>query len=456
MGDPRGPKPAQPLLRRALFEDVENFFPVWTGAAGTSESFQHFATRLANGEVRTLGCRPSAVLRVLWLGENFGGIRLAVIGFLSAICTPLAIDSVCPEPTTALGRALAMSLRGPASSSTLLDILHRHNSDARLTLAIIDKELGQERTCPWLQEGSVVLCSVRGGLQQGTVPRRLLRTLQGAFLSGLGLDVRCRFYACVLNPLVEEREKEAPLWLCPVCLRKLAALEIPNWTLRDHYSQLMAWFSQNGMHDEAGWCAERFQVVLGVAPDPVPEPPELCDRPPGSAEHAPQVDKPIVQTRGPQDGKKLAILRKKARERERSAIVGKLEAMPSDNVLARCIDEASPPVSGSRKSATCNDVEVVRISGHAGSLQHLNGDYKLTATCNGRRAFCSHSGMFLYYLSSSDSWAIGPKLKSEAVFADCGPAAGKDFEQLWRVWDGKSWTEQRGVIATPVEKASFV
>lgn len=225
-------------------------------------------------------------------------------------------------------------------------------------------------------------------------------------MNSLGL-LPCTFYMCLLNPSDVEG---ALVWhLCPVCLRKVAALLGSSWDVTAHYQSCLSWMQSENLPEESTWYQERLQVVLG----------SFGEMPPIQIEDTLQGDshdaRPAVRTPNPTK-RKSGTPKKKA----------------------------APPTPARSNTQLDGNIEVV-LSGRKGILSSMNGAYWPYGGCNSQRAFCKDAGqgrqLYLFYMQELDSWVIGPRLGDQCVFADCGPANDDFFGQTWRVWDGTSWME---------------
>jgi len=107
----------------------------------------------------------------------------------------------------------------------------------------------------------VSLCSVHRFLPRRDEPQRLalVRTLKtGTHEIGHMLGMaHCTFYHCLMNGSNSLAESDRrPLFLCPVCLRKL------EWRLgfdrRKRYERLKAFFDECGLMEQAAFCERRL------------------------------------------------------------------------------------------------------------------------------------------------------------------------------------------------------
>jgi archaemetzincin len=76
----------------------------------------------------------------------------------------------------------------------------------------------------------------------------------------------CPFYECLMNGVNSLPELDrSPIWLCPVCLRKL------QWNLkldlRDRYRRLVTFLHRHGLGDWASWADGRLALLQGAAED---------------------------------------------------------------------------------------------------------------------------------------------------------------------------------------------
>ena len=70
----------------------------------------------------------------------------------------------------------------------------------------------------------------------------------------------CIFFRCVLNGSNHLQESDSrPLWLCPVCLRKLQ-FSI-GFNIADRYSSLVRLYRKIGFNYEARWIAKRLKAI---------------------------------------------------------------------------------------------------------------------------------------------------------------------------------------------------
>lgn len=402
--DPRGPLPASKSLRRALFDDVEAFFPECRHRAGSEETFAEFARRVSSGDVSLLPLGAAAT--VLWIGSatNRNGALRTIGGLLSALLTPAAIEATAPLPTTAVGRAVSMMLRGARSCSgrSLLDVLARHRGSiaGSVVVAVTDSELTDEsgRACSSMVDGQALLCNWKVDSPDGVQ----VETLVAQVLGVLGLGT-CSPYMCVMNPPEAKGGFRSAARLCPVCLRKLGTLLGASWEPSAHYEALLAWCRSSSREEDSTWCRERLEVVSG------------------NYFHA-------------------------------STASDEVSAKP--NTRNRTAPLTSMPTTMPLPAANLDSADYVELKGCQGALRALNGRYAAQGICNSRRAFVADAGrrrLYFYYLSCSDAWVVGPNLGAEAIFADCGPvASSRDLSQIWRLWDGCVWKENSGVTALPI------
>ncbi|CAE8683133.1 unnamed protein product [Polarella glacialis] len=456
--DPRGPPPLDRLLKRALFEDLDSFFtPLELPAAGNArgEGFPSFSRRLAAGELSGLGAAGGVGVRLVWLGSGRGAELWLnpARELLAALLAPSLVEADAPSAATALGRATTLLTGGPPGAASppprafgaraLLDALRRHalnaprGGRAALAVAMTDggvvDDTGRPIDCV-ADESVLAFCL--GSAAEGTDWQRLAR-LAAAVFAALGL-AECSFYSCLLNSSVRQAEVGSVpiLHLCPVCLRKLAALLGPgsNWAVASHYRGLLAWTRKTKeLEEEATWYKERLQVVTEQYVDDEESLKFCFSTAPILVSAPPAPEAPAAR--------RVAVLAAAAVEAEPE----ELEVSPAEaSALLR-----APP------GGSCS-LSVV-LSGRRGSLTALNGRYLPAGSSGGRLAFRlagepgSHPGLelFLYYVSESDSWSLGPVLGDESVYADCGPVGAdcRDLAQTWRVWDGKAWAEDRKLSA---------
>jgi len=95
-----------------------------------------------------------------------------------------------------------------------------------------------------------------------TLLRRSCRVLVHETSHMFGMQ-HCIYFNCVMNGANHLQEFDArPMFLCPVCLRKLA------WStgddVKERYERLQAAYQEIGLPDEAAWLADRLEQ-LGVS-----------------------------------------------------------------------------------------------------------------------------------------------------------------------------------------------
>jgi archaemetzincin len=74
----------------------------------------------------------------------------------------------------------------------------------------------------------------------------------------------CIFFRCILNGSNHLQESDSrPLFLCPVCLRKLQ-FSI-GFDVLDRYDKLFNFYRKVGFDDEARWVAGRLKRIASTA-----------------------------------------------------------------------------------------------------------------------------------------------------------------------------------------------
>lgn len=109
------------------------------------------------------------------------------------------------------------------------------------------------------------------------------------------------------------------------------------------------------------------------------------------------------------------------------------------------IDEDADDVDGQGRRRRCGGSKGLEEDGGGGSQN----------TTGGATTGVARVRLFLYFVPQLDTWLIsdapdcGSGGTSGTVAADCGPVGkdGTDFCQLWRVWDGEAWREDRNIVA---------
>eukprot|EP00747_Dinoflagellata_sp_TGD_P070631 gnl/TRDRNA2_/TRDRNA2_156686_c0_seq2.p1 gnl/TRDRNA2_/TRDRNA2_156686_c0~~gnl/TRDRNA2_/TRDRNA2_156686_c0_seq2.p1 ORF type:complete len:478 (+),score=79.72 gnl/TRDRNA2_/TRDRNA2_156686_c0_seq2:23-1456(+) len=471
--DPRGAPPLHRLLRRAVFEDVDSFF---VAGPGGGEPFPEFAKRRSNAEQRP---GNKVALQLLWLGSGQNQLLRPTEGFLKALFAPSVVEVAIPQTSSPLGRALRVLL-GPStgaaavppscSGRALLDLLQRHKSSGGLvTAAATDGVVTDERGSPvgLLTDGDVCVCSVDPGMPL----HEALRCLAAKLLAVLGLS-SCHFYACCLMCPREPGfcgDGAPDLHLCPVCLRKLGTLLGGSWDAGVHYRELVAWANhEDGFDEEARWYRERFQVVTESYAEEANDRPQRADCK-QLAKRSSQTETPHASagyTEEANDRPHRANCKQLAKT---SSQAGTSHAPPAVASTERGhVSRSGPARNSSAKSELVDSADLeaalrngaaveVMLAGRRGALSALNGTYLQCDTkCNGRAAFHTEADavgsprLFLYYLASTDSWAVGPTLGGEAVYADCGPSRGRSLTQVWRIWDGHTWADDPSLKASVV------
>ncbi len=73
--------------------------------------------------------------------------------------------------------------------------------------------------------------------------------------------LHCIFFSCVMNGSNHLQESDArPLYLCPVCLRKLQ--HSIGFDVLDRYRRLLQFYRRFEFDDEAGWVSNRIKKIL--------------------------------------------------------------------------------------------------------------------------------------------------------------------------------------------------
>jgi archaemetzincin len=74
--------------------------------------------------------------------------------------------------------------------------------------------------------------------------------------------LHCIYFSCVLNGSNHLQESDSrPLYLCPVCLRKLQ--HSTGFDVAKRYGRLYGFYKKAGFDDEARWTASRLTWILG-------------------------------------------------------------------------------------------------------------------------------------------------------------------------------------------------
>ena len=101
----------------------------------------------------------------------------------------------------------------------------------------------------------------RGGDYQEVLLRRSCKVLVHETAHMFFLE-HCIFFKCVLNGSNHLQESDGrPLWLCPVCLRKLQF--IIGFDVVDRYQKLLGFYRKIGFDHEARWAAKRLKRISG-------------------------------------------------------------------------------------------------------------------------------------------------------------------------------------------------
>eukprot|EP00929_Paragymnodinium_shiwhaense_P077594 TRINITY_DN39974_c0_g1_i4.p1 TRINITY_DN39974_c0_g1~~TRINITY_DN39974_c0_g1_i4.p1 ORF type:complete len:289 (-),score=54.50 TRINITY_DN39974_c0_g1_i4:287-1153(-) len=264
--DPRGPKPLDKALKRALFEDVDDFFgPAATAPRGGTrgQTYGEFAREHAQGPGHR-GAGQSGLAQLYWLpSPGLEDLTQETEGLLSALLAPMRLTAVEVPRSSALGRASSALTAGRQSGSAvaqaLLDALQRQApSDAAVVLAIGTHQQQSELAAHG--HLMVMMLDAQSIANEHTFFDEL-KYMVVNLLHGLGL-VACGFYECLLN--TPSRQAPPPLRLCPVCLRKLATAVSggERWDVAKHYERMLAWVAAQGLEEEALWYRERFQVKV--------------------------------------------------------------------------------------------------------------------------------------------------------------------------------------------------
>jgi archaemetzincin len=87
--------------------------------------------------------------------------------------------------------------------------------------------------------------------------RRAMKILNHETSHVFGLR-HCIFYHCSMNGCNSLSELDAaPIFLCPVCHRKLRGLL--GWDAGKRYDELSSFYQQHGLEAEAGWASKRLE-----------------------------------------------------------------------------------------------------------------------------------------------------------------------------------------------------
>merc|ERR1719453_2471243 len=119
----------------------------------------------------------------------------------------------------------------------------------------------------------------------------------------------------------------------------------------------------------------------------------------------------------------------------------------------RVVQYGQPQQQAAQAPAQQQAVEkiLVSIAGRDGVNDVINGTFTSFGEHGGRYSFqkpTNEGPIYLYYDSASDNWCVGDQIGSQSYYAVCGPSAGQDMAQQWRVWTGEEWEVDPKMQAT--------